>query len=192
MNFIHPLILCAAIASPGPRKTVLLVVPAGASVSEIQRARSAVPSSWSAVLAGAGDRIAVREGVSILADQTFATAGPADAVVVLGGSMGEDLLDFLGNRRSSARIIVFLQDSPAVDRLRRRPGGDALIVTGSVDSLPALLASTAEPKQEPAPSKAAPPRSVAPVSPALSGSVFDRYFSAASSASHRPNPSKPN
>lgn len=189
MNLVQPLIICAAIAAAGPRKTVLLVVPEGASVSEVQRARSAVPASYSAVLTGAGDRIAVREGVSILADRTFATADAAGAVVVLGGTMSDDLLAFLAARRASARIIVFLQDSPAVDRLRRHPG-DALIVAGSADSLPALLASAFEPKPEAVPAKPAAPRSAAPASPARSGSVFDRYFSAASSASHRPTPPK--
>jgi hypothetical protein len=180
----------SAIASgseTSPRKNVLLVVPEGASIGEIQRVRSAVPPSFSAILVGKEEKISVREGVSILVDKIFAGAGPADAVVVLPGQVGDEILAFLASRRESARIIVFLGDSPVPERLRQTPG-HALIVTGSADSLPALLESTEPRKAEPPPAKAAPAVS----DPKPTGSVFDRYFSTASSASRRPKATSPN
>jgi hypothetical protein len=194
-SIISPLVLSAValvvlfstlFASPeGPR--VLLVVPPGAELAEIDRARSAVPARERALLVADADRVRVRGGLDVVVDVSFGSAPPADVVVLLAGEPGRAEEAFLIERRKTARALLIPPGSALIERLKGT-GGGALILVGRSDSIPAVLEAVGEARpaeaqtQRPSPAAVASPRAV-PAAPAAtptmtpSGRVFDRYFS---------------
>ena len=133
-------------ADPPP---VLLVVPAGSDVARVEAARASVPSSRALLTVGATERVALREGVELLADRSFSDAPPCDLVVVLPGeAAGEEA--FLVARRRTARVILFLGDSPLLRRLKGDGSRGALVLVGGPEAVKALAGA-----QTPAPPEAA-------------------------------------
>lgn len=181
------LILLPALSASPEAVRVLLVVPPGVELAGIERARSAVPSSQTALLVAESDRVRVKGGLEVLVDLPFANAPAADVVVLLGGEPGRAEEAFLLERRRTARAVLLPPGSPLAERLKGAEGA-ALILVGSSDAIPALLeaigsgARAEPPAQRPAPVTAPSPRA-APATPpatptrAVTGRVFDRYFS---------------
>jgi hypothetical protein len=180
------------LASPEGTR-VLLIVPAGAELAEIDRARSAVPARERTLLVADSDRVRVKGGLEVVVDLSLASAPPADVVVLLEGEPGRAEEAFLMERRKSARAVLLPPGSPLAERLKGA-GGGALILVGRSDSIPAVLAAVGEtgagepPAPRPSPAAVASPRAVAEAPAATptgtpSGRVFDRYFS-----SSRPTP----
>ena len=166
---------------------VLLIVPPGADLAAIERARSAAPPSPAALLVAESDRVRVKGGLEMVVDLPFAGAPPADVVVLLGGEPGRAEEEFLIERRKTSRAILIPSDSPLAGRLRAT-GGVALILVGGSDAIPAVLEaiSGAGGSERPAPRPtpaAAPSTCAATAAPAstptraATGRVFDRYFS---------------
>jgi hypothetical protein len=124
--------LLAADAPP-----VLLVVPAGADVAGVEAVRASVPSSRAVLTVGATERVALRGGIELVADRTFADAPRADLVLVLAGeASGEE--EFLAACRRTAKAILFLGDSPLLRRLKGDGSRGALILVGGPEAVGAL------------------------------------------------------
>jgi hypothetical protein len=180
-------------ADPPP---VLLVVPAGSDVARVEAARASVPSSRALLTVGATERVALREGVELLADRSFSDAPPCDLVVVLPGeAAGEEA--FLVARRRTARVILFLGDSPLLRRLKGDGSRGALILVGGPETVKALIgaqtpappeAAAAPSSETPRATEVSPPRPTAApqASPTPPASAVRRYFSARS-----PTPTSP-
>jgi hypothetical protein len=192
------LLSSALLASPQPAR-VLLVVPPGADLAGIDRARSAVPPSHAVLLVAASDRVRVKGGLEVLADFPFPKAPAADLVVLLAGEPGQAEEAFLLERRNAARAVLLPPGSPIAERLRGAAGG-ALILLGGSEAIAAVLEgldrTTEDERAAPRPTavaepppRAAPPTPAVPPTPAATptragtGRVFDRYFSAS-----RPTP----
>jgi hypothetical protein len=163
---------------------VLLVVPPASDVASVEAARAAVPPSRALLTVGATERVALREGVELLLDRSFSEAPPADLVVVLPGeAAGEE--EFLIAHRKTARVILFLGDSPLLKRLKGDGSRGALLLVGEPQNIRALAESPAGAVSSAAPEK---PRAAAtpaarPTAPPHSASTpsegaVQRYFSA--------------
>lgn len=182
-------------ADPPP---VLLVVPAGSDVARVEAARASVPSSRALLTVGATERVALREGVELLADRSFSDAPPCDLVVVLPGeAAGEEA--FLVARRKTARVIFFLGDSPLLRRLKGDGSRGALILVGGPESVKALAGAQAPapPEAAGAPSSETPrateiatprPTAARQATPTPPESAVRRYFSARSPTPTSPPP----
>lgn len=187
--------------------SVLLVVPAGAELSAIDRARSAVPSAHAASLVAASDRVRLKGGLEVQVDAPFGKAPPADLVVLLPGDSGPTEEAFLAERRKTARAILLPSGSPLAERLRASDGRSLILlgdptaiesILQSLGSAPAGQAAEERPVPRPASVAAAPARPASPTpaatpgakptpvatadptgaaTPAAGGRVFDRYFS---------------
>lgn len=198
---VLPAMYLAPEASDAP--PVLLVVASGSDFTVVERARSAIPATVRSLLVGESERIALQGGLEILVDRTFATAPPADVVVLVGDDPGRGVEDFLLGRRASARAILVPSGLPIAKRLKEDGGGKALILVGGLGSIPALLdafgprassgaikvaaESGATPvlatRTPPAPPTPPTPPTVTPTRAGRKGGVFDRYFSSGSRAS---------
>ncbi len=171
-------------ADPPP---VLLVVPAGSDVARVEAARASVPSSRALLTVGATERVALREGIELLADRSFSDAPPCDLVVVLPGeAAGEEA--FLVARRRTARVILFLGDSPLLRRLKGDGSRGALILVGGPEAVKALAGAqtAAPPEAAAAPSSDTPratevatprPTAAQQAAPTPPESAVRRYFS---------------
>lgn len=130
-------ILIAAAPSRAADAPVLLVVPAGSDVARVEAARASVPRSRALLIVGATERIPLKEGMDLVADRSFSDAPPSDLVVVLAGeAVGAE--EFLAARRSTAKAILFLGDSPLVKRLKGDGSRGALILVGGPEAVKAL------------------------------------------------------
>ncbi len=176
-------------------QSVLLVVPAGSEMAQVEAARAAVPPSRTLLVVGGAERIPLREGLELVADRTFVDAPASDLVVVLAGEApGEQ--EFLSARRRTARAILFLGDSPLVSRLKGNGSRGALILVGKAESIAPLAGATGAPASamaEPGPSPTprlpaviATPRPSSPTPRPTPASAVQRYFSA-----RRPTPTPP-
>ena len=184
--FTSALLSSALFASPqGVR--VLLIVPPGADLVGIDRARSAVPASQASLLVAESDRVRVKGGLEVLVDHSFASAPAADLVVLLAGEPGPAEEAFLLERRKSARAVLLPPGSALAGKLRGT-GGGALVLVGDSDAIPAALegigaspdAAPPAPRSAPAagsPSRGAPATPTATPTRPGTGRVFDRYFS---------------
>ena len=186
--------LALAVLSPGVRASpaagrVLLVVPPGAELAAIDRARSAVPTPQIAVLASESGRLRMKGGLEIVVDFSFASAPAADLVVLLPGEPGQADEAFLNERKKTARALLLPPGSRLAERLPGA-GGGALILLGGPDAIPAALegigaavggASATLPPSPPSvvspPPTASATPAFTPTSRATAGRVFDRYFS---------------
>ena len=179
-------LIAPAVASPQAVR-VLLIVPAGADLAGIGRARSAVPSSQTALLVGESGRVRVKGGVEVVVDLPLASAPTADLIVLLAGEPGQAEEAFLLERRKTARAVLLPPGSPLAERLRGTAGA-ALILVGGSDAIPAVLealdaAGGAAPSApRPTPAAVPSPRAVSATPAATptragTGRVFDRYFS---------------
>lgn len=185
--FAGPL-LVAAVPSPAADTPVLLVVPPASELAKVEAARASVPPSRALLTVGAAERVPLREGVELLLDRSFSDAPPADLVVVLPGeAAGEE--EFLAARRGTARVILFLGDSPLVKRLKGDGSRGALLLVGGPESVKAFAgagtgaapAAAASPSSEsPRALEAATPRPTAAprASPSAPEGAVGRYFSA--------------
>lgn len=177
-----------SLAGEGEAPPVLLVVPAGSDVSRVESARAGVPSSRALLTVGATERVPLRQGIELVADRSFSDAPPSDLLIVLPGeAVGEE--EFLASRRGTAKVILFLGDSPLLRRLKGDGSRGALILVGGPEALKALAvpqapvppAGAAAPSSEtPRATEAATPgptaaRQAAPTPPE---SAVHRYFSA--------------
>jgi hypothetical protein len=172
---------------------VLLIVPPGAELTAIDRARSAVPPSQAALLVAESDHVRLKGGLEVLVDLPLASAPTADLVVLLAGEAGRAEEAFLLERKKTARAVLLPPGSPLAEKLKGT-GGGALILVGGSDAISAVLegigASAGAEPTAPRPTPVAVPSSRAvPATPAatptrtVTGRVFDRYFS-----SSRPTP----
>ncbi len=162
---------------------VLLVVPPASEVAAVEAARASVPPSRALLTVGPTDRIALRDGMDLLLDRSFSEAPPSDLVVVLPGEApGEE--EFLSAHRKTARVILFLGDSPLLKRLKGDGSRGALLLVGGPQNVRAL----AEAPRSAAPAAASPekPRAEAvptarptppPRVPTPSEGAVQRYFS---------------
>lgn len=172
------------------RHPVLLIVPGGSEFLAVERARSSVPESRRPLLVGETERVSLRGGLEILVDRTFATAPPADVLVLLTGDPSPAAEKFLLGRRASARVILVPSESSIAKRLKEE-SGSALIVVGGSEAIPALLGAMEPPPSDDAPpvtrtpTPAPPPATVTPTPMTPRGGVFDRYFSSGSRAAPR-------
>jgi hypothetical protein len=168
---------------------VLLVVPPGADLAAMERARSSVPAAQTVLLVAASDRVRVKGGLEALVDLPLTKAPAADLVVLLAGEEGQAESGFLLERRRTARAILLPPGSRLAETLRSAEGA-ALILLGSSDAIPAVLEAlgSAGPVSPPAPRPtvvAVSPAPPAPLAPppaatptrAATGRVFERYFS---------------
>ena len=173
-------------ASP-PAARVLLVVPPGAELAAIDRARSAVPPPQTPLLAAESSRVRLKGGLEIVVDFPFASAPAADLVVLLPGEAGPADEAFLVERKKTARALLLPPGSRLADRLPGAEGG-ALVVVGGPEAIPAVLegigaAPTVAASAPPPPPTAVLPTRAASPTPASTptrgptGRVFDRYFS---------------
>jgi len=179
-----------------PAVRVLLVVPPGAELAGVDRARKAVPVSQAALLVAESDRVRVKGGLEVLVDLPLASAPSADLVVLLAGEPGSAEEAFLLERKKTARAVLLPPGSPLAERLRGTAGG-ALILVGGSDAIPAVLeaigasAGAESPAPRPTPAAAASPRAISATPAATptrgAGRVFDRYFSS-SPATPTPTP----
>jgi hypothetical protein len=182
------LAIAAASSRAAETPPVLLVVPAGAEVSKVEAARSSVPSSRALLTVGATERVALREGIELVVDHSFPEAPSSDLVVVLPGeASGEE--EFLAARRKTARVILFLGDSPLLRRLKGDGSRGALLLVGGPEAIPALAGSAMgiAPAAALSPSSEAPrgaatatprPTSARQGTPTPAESAVRRYFSA--------------
>ena len=165
------LLAASAASAETGTPVVLLVVPPGSSVADVQRARAAVGDGGIVRIVGDSGTIPVREGVSIVADSTVGSPLAADAVAALAGPLSEEMVRFLSGERGLARVILLAEPGPAVERVRTSPGS-ALVAIGGVEALPSLLARPAEPAVAPAriaeSPAVEPPAAPAPAPPAKS------------------------
>lgn len=166
---------------------VLLVVPAGSDLSQVEAARAAVVPPRGLLIVGSGERVGLREGLELVTDRTFSDAPPADLLLVLPGE-APGLEEFLASRRKTSRAILFLGDSPLVKRLKGGEARGALVLVGGPEAVRALMgagsASTPAAARSQAPEASRPSGTAAPQAappePAQtpSGSAVSRYFSA--------------
>lgn len=183
------IVLASAPSRAADLPPVLLVVPAGSEVSKVEAARASLPPSRALLIVGAADRIPLQGGMELVADRSFSEAPASDLVVVLPGeAAGAE--DFLAARRTSARAILFLGDSPLVKRLKKDGSRGALILIGGPEAVRALAgaATVAAPSAavalpsapETSRTGAAPTQqpTVAARVAAPTGSPVGRYFSA--------------
>jgi len=184
---LAPAVLSSWLLASPPAGRVLLVVPPGADLAVIDRARSAVPPPQTAVLAAESGRVRMKGGLEIVVDFPFASAPAADLVVLLPGDPGQADEAFLIERKKTARALLL----PAGSRLAERlpgAGGGALILLGGPDTIPAALegiggAGSASTATLPPPTAVSPPPSATatpastPTPRAPTGRVFERYFS---------------
>lgn len=180
-------VLIAALPLPAAdAPPVLLVVPPGSDLAKVEAARAAVPPSRALLTIGSTERASLREGVELVLDRTFSDAPPSDLVVVLPGEdAGEEA--FLVHLRSTARVILFLGDSPLVKRLKGDGSRDALILVGGTESVRALAgaetgaapAAVAPSSEKPRAVPTATPRPTAAqqAAPTPPASAVQRYFS---------------
>jgi hypothetical protein len=187
LSTVAPAVLFSTLFASAQAVRVLLIVPPGAELVDIDRARSAVPPSQSALLVAESDRVRVKGGLEMLVDLPLASAPTADLVVLLAGEPGQAEEAFLLERRTTARAVLLPPGSPLAERLKGT-GGGALILVGGSDAIPAILeglgASAGAEPTAPRPTPVALPSSRAvPATPAATptraatGRVFDRYFS---------------
>jgi hypothetical protein len=147
-------VLTAAVPSRAADAPILLVVPPASELARVEAARASVPSSRALLTVGAAERVPLREGVELVLDRSFSDAPPADLVVVLPGeAAGEE--EFLIARRATARVILFLGDSPLVKRLKGDGSRGALVLVGGPEAIKAFAGAG---------TGAAPPAAVAPSS----------------------------
>ena len=188
LAFSSALLSPALFASPQGAR-VLLIVPPGADLAGVDRARKAVPPSQTALLVAGSDRVRVKGGLEVLVDVSLAKAPTADLVVLLAGEPGSAEEAFLLERKKTARALLLLPGSPLAEKLRGT-AGSALILVGGSDAIPAVLeaigasAGAELPEPRPAPAAAPPARAVsatpaATPTRAATGRVFERYFSSA-------------
>jgi hypothetical protein len=197
-SLVPALVLFGAVSASAPAAQVLVIVPSGADLVAIDRARSAVPAPHTALLVAESERVRVKGGLEMLVDSAFGSAPAADLVVLLPGDAGRAEEAFLAGRKRTARAILLPPGSSAGDRLKATSGG-ALLFVGGPDSIAAVLEGIAGSPGAEAP----PPRSSTPAAPTPrptpetpaatptrppSGRVFDRYFSP-SRATPTPTPS---
>jgi hypothetical protein len=187
--------LLAAEAPP-----VLLVVPPACEMVKVEAARASIPPSRALLTVGAAERVALREGVELVLDRGFSDAPPSDLVVVLPGeAAGEE--EFLVARRKTAKVILFLGDSPLVKRLKGDGSRGALVLVGGPEALRTLAG--AEPSAA-SPAAAVPsekPRSLETptplpavarqATPVPAESAVRRYFSAKPTPTPAPRPDPP-
>jgi hypothetical protein len=178
---LAPAVLSSWLLASPPGGRVLLVVPPGADLAAIDRARSAVPPSQTAVLASESGRVRMKGGLEIVVDFPFASAPAADLVVLLPGEPGQADEAFLVERKKTARALLLPPGSRLAERLPGG-GGGALILVGGPDAIPAALegiggaVGSAPAAVSPPPTATASPAST-PTPRAATGRVFDRYFS---------------
>lgn len=189
-SLVPALVFFGAVAASAPAAQVLVIVPPGADLVAIDRARSKVPAPHTALLVAESERVRVKGGLEMLVDSPFGSAPAAELVVLLPGDAGRAEEAFLAERRRTARAILLPPGSSVGDRLKGTSGG-ALLFVGGPDSIAAVLEGIAgSPSAEPAPPRAVPvaaptprPAPASPAPPAStptrtpSGRVFDRYFS---------------
>jgi hypothetical protein len=191
-----------------PPADVLVVVPAGAKLAAVEKARSALRAPKRGLLVAESDRVVLDGGFEMLVDHPYARAPQAEALVLLEGEPGRAGEAFLLERRKTAKAILLPRGSPLAEKLREGGSGGALILLGGSDSIgplldalggsgstgsavpaaippttsrptPAVAIST--PVSAPTVAEEAPPAKTATP---VAGRVFDRYFS-----SSRPTPS---
>ena len=197
LSTVAPAVFFSTLFASAQAVRVLLIVPPGAELAGIDRARSAVPPSQTALLVAESDRVRVKGGLEVLVDFPLASAPTADLVVLLAGEPGQAEEAFLLERRKTARAVLLPPGSPLAERLKGTSGG-ALILVGGSDAIPAVLegigASTGAEPPAPRPtpvavssSRAVPATPAATPTRAATGRVFDRYFSS-SRATPTPTP----
>ena len=197
LSAVAPAILFSTLFASAQAVRVLLIVPPGAELTAIDRARSAVPPSQAVLLVAESDHVRVKGGLEVVVDLPLASAPTADLVVLLAGEPGQAEEAFLLERRKTARAVLLPPDSPLVERLKGT-GGGALILVGESDAIPAVLeglgpsAGALPPAPRPTPaavpsSRAVPATPAATPTRAATGRVFDRYFSS-SRATPTPTP----
>ena len=191
-------ILSSALLASPPAPRVLLIVPPGAELAVVDRARSAVPPPQTFLLVAESGRVRLKGGLEFLVDLPFADAPAADLVVLLSGSPGPAENAFLMERKKTARALLLPPDSLVAERLKAAEGG-ALLLLGGSDAVPAVLegigaagGGTPPAPAPPTSSAVAPTRGVTarPTSTptrGATGRIFDRYFSA-SPATPTPTP----
>lgn len=173
--------LLAAEAPP-----VLLIVPPASEVMKVEAARASIPPSRALLTVGAAERVPLREGVELVLDRGFSDAPPSDLVVVLPGeAAGEE--EFLVARRKTAKVILFLGDSPLVKRLKGDVSRGALILVGGPEALrtlagadPSAVLPAAAPASEKPRSLETPtplPAAARQATPVPDDSAVRRYFS---------------
>ncbi len=184
LNFV-PIALAAVPLLGAGETPVLLVVPPASDVAAVEAARAAIPPARALLTVGATERVALKEGVELLLDRSFSEAPPSDLVVVLPGeAAGED--EFLSAHRKTARVILFLGDSPLLRRLKGDGSRGALLLVGGPQNVRALAEARAgtaaaapspeKPRAEANPAaRSTPPPQAATTPP--QGAV-QRYFSA--------------
>lgn len=185
---LAPAVLSFALLASPPAGRVLLVVPPGADLAAVDRARSAVPLGETTVLASESGRVRLKGGLEIIVDFPFASAPAADLVVLLPGEPGQADEAFLIERKKTARALLLPTGSRLAERLRGA-GGGALILVGGPDAIPAALegiggvVGSAPAAVPPPPAAVSPPPTPTstpastPTPRAAAGRVFDRYFS---------------
>ncbi|HJW13871.1 MAG TPA: hypothetical protein VJ776_04195 [Thermoanaerobaculia bacterium] len=173
--------LLAAEAPP-----VLLVVPPSSEVMKVEAARAAIPPSRALLTVGAAERVPLREGVELVLDRGFSDAPASDLVAVLPGeAAGEE--EFLLARRKTAKVILFLGDSPLVKRLKGDGSRGALILVGGPEALrtlagaepgaaPPAAASLSE-KPRPLETPTPLPAAIRQATPVPAEGAVRRYFS---------------
>jgi hypothetical protein len=187
ISLVPALVLFGAVSASAQPARVLVVVPPGADLVAIDRARSLVPGPHTTLVVAESERVRVKGGLEMLVDSTLASAPAADLVVLLPGDAGRAEEAFLAERRKTARAILLPPGSPVGDRLKGM-GGGALLLVGGPEAIAPVLEGIARspgaepPAPRPAPVAAPTPRP-APATPAATpkrpagGRVFDRYFS---------------
>ena len=184
---LAPAVLSSLLFGSPPAGRVLLVVPPGAELAAIDRARSAVPPPQTPLLAAESSRVRLKGGLEIVVDFPFASAPAADLVVLLPGEPGPADEAFLLERRKTARAVLLPPGSRLAERLAGTEGG-ALVLVGGPDAIPAVLegigaaAGGAAPAAPPPPTAEPPSRAASPTPASTptrgpAGRVFDRYFS---------------
>jgi hypothetical protein len=202
LALVSTLLALQGTASPA---AVLVVVPAGAKLAVVEKARSALRGPRRALLVAEYDRVVLEGGFEMLVDRPFARAPEAEVLVLLEGEPGRAGESFLLERRKTAKAILLPRGSPLAEKLREAGSGGALILLGGSESIGPLLDAlggatpsgsvtpvaaegeapratpTARASSLPVPvaTESAPAKTATPVA----GRVFDRYFSS------RPTPS---
>src|ERR1700693_5889887 len=187
--------LLAAEAPP-----VLLIVPPASEVMKVEAARASIPPPRALLTVGAAERVPLREGVELVLDRGFSDAPPSDLVVVLPGeAAGEE--EFLVARRKTAKVILFLGDSPLVKRLKGDVSRGALILVGGPAALgtlevadPSAVLPAAAPASEKPRSLETPtplPAAARQATPVPDDSAVRRYFSGRPPPPRAPQPDAP-
>jgi hypothetical protein len=185
MSPLLPISLAALPLLAAGEPPVLLVVPPASEVAAVEAARAAVPSTRALLTVGATERVALRDGMELVLDRSFSEAPPSDLVVVLPGeAAGEE--EFLMAHRTTARVILFLGDSPLLKRLKGDGTRGALLLVGGPQNVRALAsaasgaptaaASSEKPRAEAIPT--ARPTAPRQAVPTPAEGAVQRYFSA--------------